>query len=127
MVCFSWSSNTLARCGSGGAPRGCSSGVSAGAWPLRRSRPRTRCATDRITMNARTHFLSERPPDVHSSGPWTPFAYVNRRLEGLLRDLIAAAELRSGACVLDYGCAQQPYRRLLPDGVRYLGVDLPGN
>ena len=78
-------------------------------------------------MNARTHFLSERPPDVHSSRPWTPFAYVNRRLEGLLRDLIAAAELRSGACVVDYGCAQQPYRQLLPDGVRYVGVDLPGN
>jgi SAM-dependent methyltransferase len=78
-------------------------------------------------MNARTHFLSERPPDVHSSRPWTPFAYVNRRLEGLLRDLIAAADLRSGACVLDYGCAQQPYRRLLPDGVRYVGADLPGN
>src|SRR4051794_1811073 len=78
-------------------------------------------------MNARTHFLSERPPDVHSSRPWTPFAYVNRRLEGLLRDLIAAADLRSGSCVVDYGCAQQPYRGLLPEGVKYVGVDLPGN
>jgi SAM-dependent methyltransferase len=78
-------------------------------------------------MNARTHFLSERPPDVHSTQPWTPFAYVNRRLEGLLRDLIAAAELGSGSCLVDYGCAQQPYRRLLSDEVGYVGVDLPGN
>jgi SAM-dependent methyltransferase len=28
---------------------------------------------------------------------------------------------------VDYGCAQQPYRALLPDGVKYVGVDLPGN
>jgi SAM-dependent methyltransferase len=78
-------------------------------------------------MSPPTHFLSERPPDVHSSRPWAPFAYVNRRLDGLVGDLIAASGVGPGACVIDYGCAQRPYRRLLPAGVDYVGADLPGN
>lgn len=78
-------------------------------------------------MSSRTHFLLSRPPDVHSSKPWAPFAYVNRRLDSLMRDLIAAAGLAPGSRVLDYGCAQQPYRGFLPDGVDYVGADLPGN
>jgi SAM-dependent methyltransferase len=78
-------------------------------------------------MSSRTHFLLSRPPDVHSSKPWAPFAYVNRRLDSLMRDLIAAAGLAPGSRVLDFGCAQQPYRGFLPDGVDYVGADLPGN
>jgi SAM-dependent methyltransferase len=29
--------------------------------------------------------------------------------------------------VLDYGCADQPYRRFFPSSVAYTGADLPGN
>lgn len=35
--------------------------------------------------------------------------------------------LSSGARVLDYGCADMPYRSLLPPGVEYVGADLVGN
>jgi SAM-dependent methyltransferase len=78
-------------------------------------------------MSPPTRFLSERPPDVHSARPWAPFGYVNRRLDGLVGDLIAASGVGPGTCVVDYGCAQRPYRRLLPEGVQYVGADLPGN
>ncbi len=44
-------------------------------------------------------------------------------LEELARDLRVP---RNGR-VLDYGCADQPYRRFFPSSVQYVGADLPGN
>jgi len=54
-------------------------------------------------------------------------AYIVRelplRLERLSGDLHCPADGR----VLDYGCADVPYRRLFPASVDYLAADLPGN
>ena len=54
-------------------------------------------------------------------------AYIIRqlpaRLEVLAQDLRCPADGR----VLDYGCADVPYRRFFPDSVEYLAADLPGN
>jgi SAM-dependent methyltransferase len=36
-------------------------------------------------------------------------------------------QLKSEPTVLDYGCADRPYRQFLPAGVRYVGADLEGN
>jgi SAM-dependent methyltransferase len=49
-----------------------------------------------------------------------------RRVNALVHDLVAAAELQPGARVIDYGCADQPYRSLFATA-DYVGVDLPGN
>jgi SAM-dependent methyltransferase len=46
-----------------------------------------------------------------------------RRLEDLSRDLHCPSDGR----VLDYGCADMPYRRFFPPSVQYLAADLPGN
>ena len=78
-------------------------------------------------MSPGAHFLSSRPSDVHSSRPWAPFSYVNTRLDGLVRDLMAAAGVEAGSRLLDYGCAQQPYRGFVPPGAEYVGADLIGN
>jgi len=45
----------------------------------------------------------------------------------MVEELVAASALGSAARLLDLGCAQRPYKRLLPAGVEYVGADLPGN
>ncbi len=57
---------------------------------------------------------------------WTEFAYLARRLDELVADLVADVELGPEATVVDYGCGEQPYRSLFR-GRNYLAVDLPGN
>jgi SAM-dependent methyltransferase len=64
---------------------------------------------------------------VRSSAPGTPFAYVNKRLTGLVEALLEGAQVGPGDAVLDYGSADSPYRHLLPAGVRFVAADLPGN
>jgi SAM-dependent methyltransferase len=41
--------------------------------------------------------------------------------------LIAEQGVSPGARVLDYGCADQPYRSCFPATAEYVGADLPGN
>ena len=42
---------------------------------------------------------------------------------------VAGRELKlaPGARVLDYGCGDGHYRKLVPEGAQYFGIDLPGN
>jgi SAM-dependent methyltransferase len=68
-----------------------------------------------------------RTHDVHRTRPWAQYACVSRRLRTLAVDLVARAELPSPPRVVDYGCADLPYRDLFPPDAPYLGVDLPGN
>ena len=53
--------------------------------------------------------------------------YVATVLREGIEELIAMLDLRAGDRVLDYGCAHQPYRDVLPRGVDYRGADLAGN
>jgi hypothetical protein len=59
-------------------------------------------------------YLQSRRGDVHDTRPWAPFAYVNRRLTELVGSLLSGAGAPDGGSVLDYGCADAPYRWLLP-------------
>jgi len=72
-------------------------------------------------------YLARRNADVRRTAPWSPFAYVARRLRQCVRDLIAAAELGPAPVVLDYGADDSPYRRHLPPGADYRAADLAGN
>lgn len=78
-------------------------------------------------MNPSPAFLASRRSDVRSTAPWSPFAYIARQLDSTVAELGRRAELRDGARVLDLGCADLHYRRLLPDHVDYRGADLVGN
>jgi SAM-dependent methyltransferase len=55
------------------------------------------------------------------------YAYHIQRLQDALRMLIPELALRDGGALLDYGCADMPYRAFFPAGVKYVGADLPGN
>ncbi|HEX4872523.1 MAG TPA: class I SAM-dependent methyltransferase [Nevskiaceae bacterium] len=59
--------------------------------------------------------------------PWHRLAYIQRQLPAALIAAIQALDLRPGQRVLDYGCADRPYRAQIPAGVAYCGADLPGN
>jgi SAM-dependent methyltransferase len=78
-------------------------------------------------MTDSTRFLEVARSDVHSVRPWSQWAYANRALSSMVRDLLDAADLQPGQRLLDYGCADRPYRSLVPAGVDYVGADLPGN
>lgn len=77
-------------------------------------------------MTAGSRFQSNRG-DVRTLRRSHPLAYIIRelpeRLHALSRDLNCPADGR----VLDYGCADVPYRGFFPDSVEYLAADLDGN
>lgn len=56
-----------------------------------------------------------------------PLGYIVRELPARLEEM--ARDLHPGEVrrVLDYGCAELPYRRFFPESVEYLAADLPGN
>ena len=73
-----------------------------------------------------TRFLASRPADLHVPRPWHPLSYIVRRLHARVDALSAELDLPAGARILDYGCADAPYRHLFAHA-DYQGADLPGN
>lgn len=62
---------------------------------------------------------------IRATNWWRPLAYIQRRLPAAIALYIERLALNDSHEVLDYGCADRPYRHLLP--ARYVGADLPGN
>lgn len=56
-----------------------------------------------------------------------PQAYHIRALTAGITAMAAGLQLETGARVLDFGCADLPYRQLFPSHLEYIGADLPGN
>jgi SAM-dependent methyltransferase len=69
-------------------------------------------------------FAADRP-DLRSVPPWHRLAYIVRALPAGVAEL--AADLPRAGRVLDYGCADMPYRGLFDPQADYLAADLPGN
>src|ERR1700693_6644424 len=59
--------------------------------------------------------------------PRHPYAHHIASLTAAIRKLIGELAIPSGGRVLDFGCADMPYRSFLPGGVQYVGADLAGN
>ena len=76
--------------------------------------------------NGPVGYFGYRPTDVHSRARSAPYRYVAIELEKLVWRL-AGSVARPGWRVLDYGCAEQPYKSLFRPGVEYVGADLTGN
>jgi SAM-dependent methyltransferase len=72
-------------------------------------------------------FNVARPTDLRAAPPWHRLAYIIRALPAGLEPLARDLQVPAGGRVLDYGCADTPYRRFFPDSVEYVGADLPGN
>lgn len=74
-----------------------------------------------------TRYQGPRPPELRSAPPWHRLAYIIRRLPVAIRELSAELELPGGGRILDYGCADVPYRGFFPREADYVTADLPGN
>jgi SAM-dependent methyltransferase len=72
-------------------------------------------------------YETRRRADVRELVPWSPFAYVAWRLRQCITRLVEGAALAPDATVVDYGCADAPYRGLFGRKVTYVGADLEGN
>lgn len=64
---------------------------------------------------------------IRRTRAWDRLAYIQRKLPEAIARGVGLLGLGAGSRVLDYGCADQPYRQLLPPGAEYVGADLPGN
>lgn len=83
------------------------------------------------TAQAATHgvpsFHADRPDDLRTPRPWHRLAYIIAALPAGLEELSRELQVPSDGRVLDYGCADAPYRRFFPPSAAYIGADLPGN
>jgi SAM-dependent methyltransferase len=73
------------------------------------------------------HFHAERPTDLRSAGPGHRLRYIVRELPAGLERLAADLRVPAGGRVLDYGCADVPYRHFFAAGTDYVAADIPGN
>lgn len=72
-------------------------------------------------------FGPNRGRNLRSSAPWHPYAHHIRELPRGLGRLVPDLGVAGDQAVLDYGCADVPYRDLFPSSCRYDPADLAGN
>ena len=73
-------------------------------------------------------FLEARPRDLHDPPPpWHRLAFIVKELPATIARTVPELGVRPGGRVLDYGCADLPYRHLFPADADYLAADLAGN
>ena len=72
-------------------------------------------------------YHSERPDDLRRPNRRHRLAYIIEALPAALEELSRDLHVAPDARVLDFGCADQPYRRFFGASVQYIGADLPGN
>ncbi|HEX4010902.1 MAG TPA: class I SAM-dependent methyltransferase [Solirubrobacteraceae bacterium] len=74
-----------------------------------------------------TRFHVARPTGLRHARPWHRLAYIIRVLPRRLEALAPVLAVPPRGSVLDFGCAEQPYRRFFAETVEFVGADLPGN
>jgi SAM-dependent methyltransferase len=72
-------------------------------------------------------YVEDRPSDIRVAKPWNRYAYHIKTLPARLRALSEDLHVQAGTKLLDYGCADIPYRSFFPAAAEYHGADLPGN
>jgi SAM-dependent methyltransferase len=77
-------------------------------------------------MTTTSQFQPERG-DVRRFRRSNPLAHIIRELPSRIERLAPELRCPPDGRVLDYGCADVPYRRFFPTTVDYLAADLPGN
>jgi SAM-dependent methyltransferase len=80
-----------------------------------------------MSVTEARRFNSDRPAEVRDAPRWSRLAHVVRALPKAIAELVPELLVPGGGRVLDYGCADRPYRHLLPPGADYVPADLPGN
>lgn len=72
-------------------------------------------------------FADDRPPDVREAKPWHRYSHHKTALPRTLAQLAPELRVPPGGRVLDYGCADVPYRHLVAEDVDFVPADLEGN
>jgi SAM-dependent methyltransferase len=72
-------------------------------------------------------FHAARPSDLRHARATHRLAYIIDLLPARLKVLSAQLPVGPAGRVLDFGCAEQPYRSFFAPGVEFVGADLPGN
>ena len=80
-----------------------------------------------LTHEESPRFHVDRPTDLRAPKPWNRLAYISGALEAAVSTLIQELDVPRDGSILDFGCADQPYRRRFEPTVRYVGADIPGN
>ena len=78
-------------------------------------------------MTLQLRYIADRPRDIRRATPWHRYGHHIRTLPARLQALSRDLELPSGGRVLDYGCADVPYRHFFGADADYVAADLPGN
>jgi SAM-dependent methyltransferase len=77
--------------------------------------------------DAPLRYARARPQDLRKAKPWHRYAHHIRTLPARLEALVPELRLPPEGRILDYGCAELPYRSFFPPDARYVAADLPGN
>jgi SAM-dependent methyltransferase len=80
-----------------------------------------------MSVTEAPRFNTDRPAEVRVAPRWSRLAHVVRELPKAIAALAPELLVPSGGRVLDYGCADRPYRHLLPQTAEYVPADIPGN
>jgi SAM-dependent methyltransferase len=72
-------------------------------------------------------YQEGRPKDIRRATPWHRYAHHIRVLPARLEQLAGDLHTPAGGRVLDYGCADIPYRYFFGADVDYVAADLEGN
>lgn len=72
-------------------------------------------------------FNQEPRSWVRSARPWGPLAYITRALPAAIERASRQLGLAPEGRLLDFGCAEMPYRGFFGSDVTYVGADLAGN
>lgn len=83
--------------------------------------------TTNSAAGSATRFHVGRPTGLRHAAPGHHLAYIIWLLPRRLRGLADRLGVPSDGRVLDFGCAEQPYRHFFGDQVDFVGADLPGN
>ena len=92
-----------------------------------RNVPPTDSSSEQELRAASAPEFIKRRSDIRDTQRSSQFGYHNRKLRELIRAMVSEAGLPPNATVLDYGCADAPYRDELPDDATYVGADIAGN
>lgn len=79
------------------------------------------------TNDSTVRFHADRPHDLRRSTRWHRLSYIVDELPRALREAADELAVPVGGTVLDYGCADMPYRDFFAADTHYVGADLPGN
>lgn len=75
----------------------------------------------------KARFVEGRPNDLRKATPWHRYGHHIRTLPARLEALSKDLQLTDASRILDYGCADIPYRHFFPAGANFVAADLPGN